>query len=93
MNGATRQIGYIANRVGSQAIHLNFKTINIFKGIAEIDSSLKKHLKIQIIKLILKSLKAVEKTVEAKIEEQKMIAESQKPINFRATSRKKQYSY
>jgi len=82
LDKTSRQIRNIINRVGPPEINFNFKTINIFKGIAEVDSSLKNHLKIQIVRLIMKSLKTVEKRVEGKIEAQKRIAESEKPINF-----------
>ena len=81
-----RNIENIINRVGPPAINFNFKTINIFKGIAEIDTSFKNHLKINIVKLIMKSLKAAETRVEKTIEGQKRIAESKKPINFRVST-------
>ena len=82
LDRTSRQIGNMINRVGPPEINYNFKTINIFKGTAEIDSSFKNHLKLNIVRLIMKSLKMVETRVEKEIEEQKRIAESKKPINF-----------
>lgn len=86
LDKSSRQVGNMLNRVGPSAINYNFKIINIFKGIAEIDSSFQNHLKLFIVKLMMKSLKAVEIRVEKKIEEHKLIAESKKSINFSATT-------
>ncbi|MDO5981269.1 protein kinase domain-containing protein [Flavivirga spongiicola] len=86
LDKTSRQLKNMINRVGPPAINYNFKTINIFKGIAEIDSSLKNQLKIQIVKLIMKSLKAVEKKVENKIEEQKRMVESKRSVNFNVST-------
>lgn len=70
------------NRIGKPDLNFNFKTINIFTGIAELDLSFKNHLKFNIVKLIMKALKAVEKNVESKIEEQKRMVESINRVSF-----------
>jgi serine/threonine protein kinase len=86
LDKTSRQIGNMTNSFGQPAINFNFKTINIFNGIAQIDSSFKNHLKLNIVKLIMKSLKMVETKVEKTIEQQKLVAESKKSINFGVTT-------
>ena len=84
-----RTLQTVMNRAGKTEINFNFKTINIFKGVAEIDSSFKNHLKVQIVNLIMKSLKIVEQSVEQKIEQQKRMAESNNKISFSVSSSNK----
>ncbi|WP_035645945.1 protein kinase [Flavobacterium sp. ASV13] len=77
-----RRLQNSVNRIGKVDMIFNFKTINIFTGIAELDSSFKNHLKVNIVKLILTALKAVEKNVENQIEERKRMLESQNRVSF-----------
>jgi hypothetical protein len=82
LNKTPKSVNNQINQFGSPQINFNFKTINFFKGIAELDSSFTNHLKTQIVKLIMKSLKVVEKSVEEKIEQHKKIIESKSSISF-----------
>jgi serine/threonine protein kinase len=70
-------------RFNPHSIHTNLNTINIFKGVVDFDESFNTHLSNQIVKLIAKSLKLVEKTVTEELQWREEIAKSNKPINSR----------
>ena len=86
LDPTSRQVQNLINRVGKPQINFGFKTINLFDGIAEIDDSLKNHLKKKIVELIAKSLKSVEKRVTDEIEFKKESANSNKRVSFRVSS-------
>jgi serine/threonine protein kinase len=63
-----------------------FKTINIFKGTVDFDESFTNHIRTQIVMLIAKALKIVEKDVQDELQWYEDIAKSNKSVNMRTTS-------
>lgn len=62
------------------------KTINIFKGIVDFDESFTNHICTQMIKLIMKALKMVEKNVAEELQWYEDLAKSKQTMNTRVTS-------
>jgi serine/threonine protein kinase len=62
------------------------KTINIFKGTVDFDESFTNHIRTQIVKLIAKALKIVEKDVQDELQWYEDLAKSKQAVNMRTTS-------
>ena len=62
------------------------KTVNIFEGIVDFDESFNQHLGTQIVKLITKALKAVEKNVQEEMQWREDLVKSKKSIHIRTTT-------
>ncbi|MBK9477855.1 MAG: serine/threonine protein kinase [Bacteroidia bacterium] len=65
-----------------------FKTINIFKGILELDESFNNHICTQIVKLIIKALKMTEKSVKEELSRQKNSIGSNQSLSLRVVTGK-----
>lgn len=65
---------------------ITFKTCTVFKGNIEFDETFNSHISTQLINLILKSLKTVEKNVKEELEWREKIIKSTKRVNSRATT-------
>lgn len=62
-----------------------FKTAQVYKGVVEFDESFEKYISSQLVKLILKALKSVEKVVEGEFKWREEFTKSTKTINSRVT--------
>ena len=76
--------------VQKEKIPFDFKTIEVFKGVVELDETFEKYLKNKIIDVINKSLDRVEKHVEEKLDEIKQRQESKNSTFITVTSRNKE---
>lgn len=73
-------------RFNTHNSNYTIKTINIFKGTIDFDESFNNHISTQILKLITKALKIVEKSVQDELQWYEELAKSKQSVSTRTTT-------